>query len=83
MEFSGQKYWSGWPFPLPEDLSDSEFKLRCPALQADFFFFNHLSHLSSSKLTLEAYNLSNFTRVSNSKPFELMVQLKPTPVNGL
>ena len=35
MGFSKQEYWSGLPFPSPEDLPDSEIKLRFPALQAD------------------------------------------------
>ena len=35
MEFSGQEYWSGLPFPSPGDLPDPGIKLRSPALQAD------------------------------------------------
>ena len=35
MEFSKQEYWSGFPFPSPEDLPDSGIELRSPALQAD------------------------------------------------
>ena len=35
VEFSRQKYWSGLPFPSPEDLSDPQIKLGSPALQAD------------------------------------------------
>ena len=35
MEFSRQAYWSGLPFPSPEDLPDPGIKPRCPALQAD------------------------------------------------
>ena len=30
-----QEYWSGWPIPFPEDLSDPGTELRSPALQAD------------------------------------------------
>ena len=37
MEFSRQKYWSGLPFPSPEDLHDPGIKPRSPALQADSF----------------------------------------------
>ena len=35
MEFSGQEYWSGLPFPSPGDLSNPEIKPRSLALQAD------------------------------------------------
>ena len=33
--FSRQEYWSGLPFPSPEDLPDSGIKPWSPALQAD------------------------------------------------
>ena len=33
MEFSGQEYWSGLPFPSPGDLPDPGIDLRSPALQ--------------------------------------------------
>ena len=35
MEFSRQEYWSGLPFPAPEDLPDSGIEPGSPALQAD------------------------------------------------
>ena len=35
MGFSRQEYWSGLPFPSPEDLPDSGIEPRSPALQAD------------------------------------------------
>ena len=35
MEFSRQEYWSGFPFPSPEDLPDLGIKPRSPTLQAD------------------------------------------------
>ena len=35
MEFSGQEYWSGLPFPSPGDLPDSGTETVSPALQAD------------------------------------------------
>ena len=31
MEFSRQEYWSGLPFPTPEDLPDPEIKPASPA----------------------------------------------------
>ena len=34
MGFSRQEYWSGLPFPSPEDLPDPGIKPRSPALQA-------------------------------------------------
>ena len=40
MEVSRQDYWSGLPFPLPEDLPDPEIKpvsLESPALAGGFF----------------------------------------------
>ena len=35
MGFFRQEYWSGLPFPSPEDLPDPGIKPRSPALQAD------------------------------------------------
>ena len=35
MGFSGQGYWSGLPFPSPEDLPDPGIEPRSPTLQAD------------------------------------------------
>ena len=35
MNFSGQEYWSGLPFPSPGDLPDSGIKPGSLALQAD------------------------------------------------
>ena len=34
MEFSRLEYWSGLPFPSPEDLPDPGIQCRSPALQA-------------------------------------------------
>ena len=39
MEFSRQEYWSGLPFPSPEDLPDSRIKPWSNALQADSLLF--------------------------------------------
>ena len=39
MEFSRQEYWSGLPFPSPEDLPDPGIELWSPALQADSLLF--------------------------------------------
>ena len=35
MGFSRQEYWSGLPFPSPEDLPDPGIEPRSPALQTD------------------------------------------------
>jgi len=35
MEFSGQEYWSGFPFPSPGDLPDPGMEHRSLALQAN------------------------------------------------
>jgi len=35
MGFSRQEYWSGLPFPSPEDLPDPGIEPKSPALQAD------------------------------------------------
>ena len=35
MRFSRQGYWSGLPFPSPEDLSDPGIEPGSPALQAE------------------------------------------------
>ena len=40
MEIPRQEYWSGWPFPFPEDLPDPGTELMShvsPALQAESF----------------------------------------------
>ena len=35
VEFSRPEYWSGWPFPSPEDLPNPGIKPWFPALQVD------------------------------------------------
>ena len=35
MEFSRPEYWSGLPFPSPEDLPNPGIEPRSPALQED------------------------------------------------
>ena len=35
MGLSGQEYWSGLPFPSPEDFPDPGIEPRSPTLQAD------------------------------------------------
>ena len=50
MGFSRQEYWSGLPFPSPEDLPDQGIKPRFPALQAEFY---HLSHQRKGKVRVK------------------------------
>ena len=35
MRFSSQEYWSGFPFPSPEDFPDPGIEPGSPTLQAD------------------------------------------------
>ena len=44
--FPSQEYWSGLPFPFPEDLSAPGIKAMSPALAGGFFFLP-LSHQGS------------------------------------
>ena len=37
MDFSGQEYWSGLPFPSTGDLTDPGIKPPAPALAGRFF----------------------------------------------
>ena len=37
MGFSREEYWSGLPFPSPEDLPDPGIKPQSPALAGGFF----------------------------------------------
>ena len=41
MEFSGQEYWSGLPFPSPRDLPNLGIEPGSPALQADTLQLSH------------------------------------------
>ena len=44
-----QEYWSGLPFPHPDDVTNPEIKLVSPALQADSPQLSHRGSLASSK----------------------------------
>jgi len=41
MGFSRQEYWSGLPFPSPEDLPYPGIEPRSPAMQADALSCSH------------------------------------------
>ena len=44
MELSRQEYWSGLPFPPPEDLPDPGINPASPALAGRFFTISHLGN---------------------------------------
>ena len=54
MEFSRQEYWSGLPFPSPEELSNPGIKLWSSALQADSLLFELQGSLLKKKKKYEA-----------------------------
>ena len=56
MEFSGQEYWSGLPFPSPGDLPDLGIKFtshRFPALAGGFFTTSAIWEASTFPLLIE------------------------------
>ena len=55
MGFSRQEYWSGLPFPYPEDLPDPGIEPVSPALQADSL----PSELQGSPTDLGVLSISN------------------------
>ena len=51
--FSSQEYWSGLPFPSPEDLPDPGIESWSPALQADSLPFElHLKSICGFSFVL-------------------------------
>ena len=59
--FSRQEYWSGLPFPSPENLPDPGTEPGSPALQADSF---HLRHRESPSSGLTSIKLIVLSKVS-------------------
>ena len=55
MGFSKQEYWSGLPFPSPEDLPDLGIEPGSPALQAESLMFELQG---SPVISLKALGLS-------------------------
>ena len=45
MGFAWQEYWSGLPFPFPEDLPNQGIKLHLLHWQADFLLLSNLGRL--------------------------------------
>ena len=69
MGFSRQKYWSGLPFPSPEDLPDPGIEPRSPALQADSLPTELLANINLQKqITLDPK--PNFKPYSPKKNFD-------------
>ena len=60
MEFSRQEYWSGLPFPSPEDLPNSGIEPWSPALQADSLPFEPAGKSKSPKRVYQ-HILLNYT----------------------
>ena len=57
MEFSRQEYWSGLPFPSPEDLPDPGIEPEFHALQADSLPFE-LQGSSLDDWSLDLFHLA-------------------------
>ena len=49
MGFSREEYWSGLPFPSPEDLPDTGIKPTSPIWQADSLPLSHQGSLLAFK----------------------------------
>ena len=67
--FPRQEYWSGLPFPTPEDLPGPGMKsmsLISPALASEFFFFFH--HCATWEAHLISMSLSQFIPPSSPHP---------------
>ena len=57
MGFTKQEYWSGLPFPPPEDLPDPGIKLASSALPGGFFT---TVHQGSPQTVKYLYYIQNF-----------------------
>ena len=57
MGFSRQEYWSGLPFPSPEDLPDPGIESRSPALQADSLSYELQGNSLNNVYILVKYEL--------------------------
>ena len=61
MGFPRKEYWSGLPFPSPEDLSRSRIKPLSPSLAGEFF---------TTEPPLEGYSLVDETEFSEKQDEE-------------
>ena len=75
--FPRQEYWSGLPFPSPEDLPDLEIKLLSPALTGGFFTTE-----SPGKPCLCCLCLTYYTLITQAIFFSLGLRFKATSQKG-
>ena len=77
MGFPRQEYWSGLPFPSPEDLLDSGIEPRSPALQADSLPFQPLGKLETWDMTVShapfSCNTYKYQKSSNLVVWERLI----------
>ena len=75
MGFSRQEYWSGLPFPSPEDLHDPRIEPGSPALQADSLpselyteciMWNDGLDETQDEIKIARKNINNFTYADNT-----------------
>ena len=58
MEFSGQEYWSGLPFPSPGDLPNPGIEPMSPALQVDSLLSEPPRKPSANKVSAQLTSAS-------------------------
>jgi len=74
MGFPRQEYWSGLPFPSPEDFPDPGIETASPALQVDSL---PLSHQGSPRCPIEAPTANAIychTHKNNNNKSEIITQ---------
>ena len=82
MRFSRLGYWSGLPFPSPEDLSNPEIEPGSPALQADSLPTELLwVHFTSfiGLLTISSVQFSHSVMSDSLRPHWLQLSRLPCP----
>ena len=67
MGFPRQEYWSGLPFPPPEDLPNPGIKPMSPALAGGFFTTEPLGKHSNKYVSINNYFKYKWTKFSNQK----------------
>ena len=79
MNFSRQEYWSGLPFPSPEDLPDPGMEPRSPALQADSLLFDHQRNNLFQRCSLSSGQFSRLVMSDSLRPHEPQHSGPPYP----